>query len=405
MSKLNSVVIVGAGLAGANTAFALREHGFDGRVTVVGDEPEWPYERPPLSKTYLRAEEPLDKAYVRPAVEYERQRIDLRRGVRATAIDVARRRLTTDGGTLEFDALVLATGAAPRRLEVPGARLSGVHYLRNASDSDALREAAARADSIAVVGGGWIGAEVAASLRQLEHTVTLITSRPRPLEHVLGAQIAEVYRDVHREHGVRIVTGRVVALEGGERVSGVTVADGTRVAADLVVVGAGAIPRIDLARDAGLDIADGAVVVDERLRTSAAGIFAAGDIATAWSPRYGRLVHVEHWDNAIRQGGLVAENILGADAAYERVPYFYSDQYDVGMEYRGLTSEWDRVVVRGDIGAREFHAFWLERGHVAAAMNVNLWDDGDELQALVESNAFVDPDSLADPGVPLANAA
>lgn len=402
MDKIQNVVIVGGGLAGANAAFALRERGYDGRVTLIAEEHLYPYERPPVSKGYLRGEDAIDKAYVRPPADYEANRIDLLRGTRATELDVNNSVVATTHGRLSYDALVLATGAAPRRLEVPGSELARIDYLRDLGDADALRAAAAQAESIVVIGGGWIGAEVAASLRELDRPVTFLTSRPRPLEHVLGQEIADVYRAVHLEHGVRFLSGRVASVEGRQRVSAVVTADGRRVPADLVVVGIGAAPRIDLAVRAGLRVDDHSVAVDEFLRTSVPNVYAIGDVARSWNPRYGRALHLEHWDNAIEQGKAAAANILGAEIAYDRVPYLYSDQYDLGMEYRGLAPEWDEVVVRGDLDAREFHAFWLVHGRVAAAMNVNLWDDGDELQALVASNVTVDVGRLADASVPLA---
>jgi 3-phenylpropionate/trans-cinnamate dioxygenase ferredoxin reductase component len=280
-----------------------------------------------------------------------------------------------------------------------------VHYLRTAADADALREAAAGATSIAVIGGGWIGSEVAASLRQLGHDVTLISNLPRPLERVLGPEVAEVYRGLHLEHGVKLVHGHVSGLEGDERVAGVTLADGQRVEADLVVVGVGAVPRTKLALRAGLSTAEGGIAVDEFLRSSVPNIYAAGDVAAAWHPRFGRHLRVEHWDNAIHQGKAVAANILGANEPYVRTPYFYSDQFDLGMEYRGLAPQWGEVVIRGDLAAREFHAFWLADGRVIAAMNANLWDDAEGLQQLVESEGRVDRARLADPTVPLADAA
>jgi len=405
MTQIEHVLIIGGGLSGANAAFALREEGFAGRVTLLADEDEWPYERPPMSKGYLRGEDSIDKALVRTPADYETQRVDLRRGVAATAIDVARKTVTTSEGDIHFDALVLATGAAPRRLDVPGAGLENVLYLRDRADSDALREAASEASEIVVVGGGWIGSEVAASLRQMGRSVTFLTSRERPLEHVLGAQVADVYKQAHLDNGVRLVSGRVARLIGKGGVETVETHDMRRLPADLVLVGVGAAPRIDLADGAGLGIQRAAVAVDERLRTSAPGIYAIGDVASAWNPRYGRSLHLEHWDNAIEQGKAVSKSILGQEVSYNRVPYLYSDQYDLGMEYRGYAPEWDDVVVRGDLQRREFHAFWLQRGRVAAAMNVNLWDDGEDLQSLVESRAFVDTGRLADAEVPLVAAA
>ncbi len=406
MYKLDAVVIVGGGLAGATAAFALRDHGFSGQVTLVGEEEAVPYERPPLSKGYLRGEEPMEEAQVRPLAEYEAEGIELWRGRRAVTLDPIARRLNLDDGTdLTYDALLIATGAAPRQLVATQAYLGGVHYLRTLADADALRVAAAGAAAIAVVGGGWLGSEVAASLRQMGYDITLISNLPRPLGRVLNPEVAEVYRGLHAEHGVRLVHGHVAALEGESFVSAVRLADGQRVDADLVVVGVGAVPRTKLALRAGLQTEHGGIAVDEYLRSSVPNIYAAGDVAAAWHPRFGRHLRLEHWDNAIHQGKAVAANILGANEPYAHTPYFYSDQFDLGMEYRGFAPEWGEVVIRGDLAAREFHAFWLADGRVIAAMNANLWDDADELQQLVESKERIDRARLSDPTVPLADAA
>jgi 3-phenylpropionate/trans-cinnamate dioxygenase ferredoxin reductase component len=406
MTLPSSVVIAGGGLAGANAAFALRELGHEGRIVLVSEEVEPPYERPPLSKGYLRGELSLEQAFVRPVADYESQGIELLGGRRAITLDSASRELNLDDGTnLAYDALVITTGSAPRQFRSTGAPATGIHYLRRAADADALRAAASAATSIAVVGGGWIGSEVAASLRELGHAVTLISDTPRPLERVLGPEVAEVYRQLHLEHDVRLVEGTVDDVEGSPQVSGVRLGDGRRVAADLVVFGIGAVPRLELAHRAGLTMAEGGIAVDEYLRTSVPSIHAAGDVAAAWHPRYGQHLRIEHWDNAIHQGRAVAANILGAHEAYVRTPYFYSDQFDLGMEYRGHAPRWGRVVIRGDLAAREFHAFWLADGRVIAAMNANRWDDGDALLQLVESEVRVDPERLADASLPLADAA
>ncbi len=405
MATPRSILIVGGGLAGATTAFALRKRGFAGRLAIVGEEDSPPYERPPLSKTYLRAESPLAEAYVRDEDAYPAQEIELLRGRRAVSLDPARRRVTLDDGMRrEYGALVLATGAAPRQLEVPGRDLEGVRTLRTAADADAIRVAATGAGPIAVIGGGWIGSEVAASLSQLGHPVTMVMSRERPLEHVLGPDVAEAYRAIHLEHGNQLVRGRVTALVGRGRIEGVQLGDGQVVPADLVVVGIGATPRIELAAGAGLTIADDGIAVDEHLR-AAPGIYVVGDVAAAWHPRYGRRVRVEHWDNAIRQGRAVAATIMGGRAPYERVPYFYSDQFDLGMEYRGFAPRWDQVVVRGDLPGRAFLAFWLLAGHVVAAMNANRWDDADTLERMVAADRAVAPERLADAAAPLEDAA
>lgn len=406
MTMLDSIVIAGGGLAGATAAFALREAGFDGRIILVSQEQSAPYERPPLSKGYLRGESTLDQALVRPLPEYDAHGIELLRGRRAVTLDPTFRQLNLDDGTnLTFGALLIATGAAPRHLGSTPVSLPGVHYLRNAEDADAIRTAAASANKIAVIGGGWVGSEVAASLRQLGHDVTLISALPRPLERVLGPEVAEVYRQLHAEHRVRLVQGHVSFLRGTRSVAEIRLSDGHGVPADMVVIGVGAVARLQLAMRGGLETTDGGIAVDEYLRTSVPNIYAAGDVAAAWQPRFGRHIRTEHWDNAIGQGKTAAANILGANEPYVRMPYFYSDQFDLGMEYRGYAPGWDKVVMRGDLAKREFLAFWLADDRVIAAMNANVWDQGDELQRLVESEERVDVARLADPVIPLAEAA
>ena len=391
MKQLESAVIVGGGMAGANAAFTLRKLGYQGRVVIVNSETELPYERPPLSKDYLRGESPLEKAYVRPAPDYDAENIELLAGRTATAIDVADHSVELDdGSSLTYGALVLATGSEPRTVDLRDVDPSAVHYLRTVADADRIRSAAREAKSATVIGGGWIGSEVAASLRQMGLDVTLLSRTRRPLERVLGPEIADVYRQLHEDNGVRIVQGDAGAAPLG---------------ADIVVAGVGATPRLELARRAGLRIRGGGLIVDEFLRTSVSDIYAIGDIASAWHRRLRRHIRVEHWDNAKRQGRAVAATIVGHGEPYERTPYFYSDQFDLGMEYRGFAPRWDQVVVRGDLTAREFDAFWLGDGKVIAAMNANRWDDAKELAAIVESGLPVDPHRLADQSISLEEAA
>jgi 3-phenylpropionate/trans-cinnamate dioxygenase ferredoxin reductase subunit len=385
---VDRAVIIGAGLAGASAAFALREAGFEGAVTLLGDERHQPYERPPLSKGYLRGEERAEKAHVRPALDYADAGIALRLGARAVTIDRTDHAVRlADGTVLPYDRLLLGTGAAPRNLAVPGADLPGVMTLRTLDDADAIRTAAEHAERVVVVGGGWIGSEVAASLRQLGRQVTLVVNGSQPLERVLGREVATIYGKLHRDNGVEILSGRVTGIEGASRVTGVRLERGTVLPAQLVVAGVGAVPRLELARRAGLAISGDGVAVDERLRSSDPSIFAAGDIAAAWHPRYERRLRVEHWDNAREQGAAAARNMLGADEPYTRVPYFYSDQFDLGMEYRGYAPDWDEVLLSGDVDRREFLAFWIRDGRVVAGMNANLWDAAAGVAALVERQA------------------
>ena len=394
-------VIVGASLAGAKAAETLRDEGFDGRVVLLGSESERPYERPPLSKDYLRGEAD-DKPYVHPADFYAEHEIELRTDTEVERIDPGAAEVSLAGGeTLAFDKLLLATGAEPRRLALPGAELDGVLHLRSLADSEAISERIAAGATLVTIGGGWIGAEVAASARQKGCEVTILDMAQLPLERVLGPELGAIYRDVHSDHGVSFVGGVTIeAIEGTDRVTGVRLAGDRRIDADAVLVGVGVEPRVELAKAAGLEV-DNGVLVDEHLQTSAPGVFAAGDVANALHPLYGDRIRVEHWANALEQGPAAARNMLGRDAPYDRVPYFFSDQYDVGMEYAGHATDWDEVVFRGDTAGREFIAFWLKGDAVVAGMNVNIWDVNEHLQALARARRPVDRGRLADPDVPL----
>ena len=394
-------VIAGASLAGAKAAETLREEGFDGRVVLIGDEPERPYERPPLSKEYLRGEAD-SKPYVHDASFYAEHDIELRTGTNVERIDPAASQVHLAGGeSLAFDRLLLSTGARPRRLSLPGAELDGVMYLRAVEDSDAIRRRIDAGGRLVTIGAGWIGAEVAASARQRGCDVTILEMTELPLERVLGPELGAFYRDVHADNGVRFVGGAAVeAIEGDGRAEAVRLADGRRFDADFVVAGIGVEPRVELGAAAGLAI-DNGVVCDERLRTSAENVYAAGDIANAMHPLYGARLRVEHWANALNQGPHAARTMLGSEAPYDQVPYFFSDQYDVGMEYAGYAAEWDEVVFRGDPASREFIAFWLKDERVMAGMNVNVWDVTDQIQALIAAQRPVDRARLTDRDVAL----
>jgi 3-phenylpropionate/trans-cinnamate dioxygenase ferredoxin reductase component len=402
MTSDQTFVIVGASLAGAKAAETLRAEGFDGRLVLVGAEDERPYERPPLSKDYLRGEVDREKVYVHAEGFYAEHDIELRLGRTAVSLDTAGAELALDDGErLGYDRLLLATGAEPRALSIPGAQLDGVVYLRSVADCDALRRRLDRGGAVVVIGAGWIGSEVAASARQRGLEVTVIEPMIVPLERVLGREVGAVYRDIHRDHGVQMLLGTgVEAFEGDIAVERVRASDGRAVECDFVVVGVGVQPRTGLAAQAGLAI-DNGILVDEHLRTSAPGVFAAGDVANAHHPFYGEPIRVEHWANALHQGPAAARAMLGHPEVYDRLPYFFSDQYDVGMEYAGFARAWERVVFRGDPVTREFIAFWLVEARIVAGMNVNVWDVTDAIQRLISERVAVDDRRLADPGVAL----
>jgi 3-phenylpropionate/trans-cinnamate dioxygenase ferredoxin reductase component len=402
MTPKQTFLIVGASLTGAKAAETLRAEGFDGRLVLIGAENDRPYERPPLSKEYLRGEAARDKVYVHDEGFYAEQDIELRLSRTAVSLDPQTRELALDDGErLRYDRLLLATGAEPRRLAIAGGDLPGVMYLRSVQDSDALRERLDQGGSVVVVGAGWIGAEVAASARQRGLDVTLVEPAAVPLARVLGQEVGAVYRDVHADHGVQLCLGTgVEAIEGDGTVERVRTSDGRDLACDFVVVGIGVTPRVELASQAGLAVNDG-VLVDGRLESSAPGVYAAGDVANAHHPFYGERIRVEHWANALNQGPAAARSMLGGTEAYDRLPYFFSDQYDVGMEYSGFAREWDRVVFRGDAAAREFIAFWVAGDRVVAGMNVNVWDVADPIRRLIQERVAVDDARLADTDVPL----
>lgn len=402
MIGTTQIVVVGAGLAGARAVETLRDEGFDGSVVLVGEEPVRPYERPPLSKDVLQRAKSADEVFVHDEDWYDTHDVDLRAGTRVTALDVDGRTVELgDGSALRYDRLLLATGSSARPLRVPGGDLPGVHRLRTLADAQDLDAALKSASRVVVVGSGWIGTEVAASARTLGRDVTLVGRGTHPLERVVGAEVGAVYGDLHRDHGVRLVMGTdVESLRGAGRVEEVRTSGGQVLPCDLLVAGVGASPRVELAEAARLSVNDG-IRTDQRLHTSANWVYAAGDVAAAWHPIFRRRLRVEHWANAGDQGRLAARNMLGAGVTYERIPYFYSDQFDIGMEYSGYAPEWDEIASRGNPAQREFVAFWLHDRRVVAGMNVNVWDVAKPIQELVASGRVVDPVKLTDPRIPL----
>jgi 3-phenylpropionate/trans-cinnamate dioxygenase ferredoxin reductase subunit len=416
MADERTFVIVGASLAGAKAAEALREEGFAGKVILIGEETERPYERPPLSKGHLQGKEGArEKAFVHPPEWYAEHDVDLRLATRVTHLDPAAHSVTLDGvDELRYDRLLLTTGSRVRTLSVPGADLTGVRYLRTIDESDALLEHLRSADHVVVIGAGWIGLETAAAARGHGADVTVVEMAALPLQRVLGDEVAAIFADLHRANGVTFRFGASAAeFRGtGGRLTSVVLADGTELPADVAVVGIGIQPSTELAVDGGLAVEDG-ILVDSALRTSAEDVFAAGDVVNLNHPLLGRRVRVEHWANALNGGKSAAQALLGQDVSYDRVPYFFSDQYDLGMEYSGYAAPggYDRVVFRGEASivdgkAPECVVFWTKDGRVLAGMNINVWDVTDDIQALVRAGyagRAVDLDRLADPDVPLGD--
>jgi 3-phenylpropionate/trans-cinnamate dioxygenase ferredoxin reductase component len=401
-TKSATFVIVGGGLAGAKAAEALRDKNFDGEVVLFAAEHHLPYERPPLSKEYLAGKKKLDEFTPHTADWYRDQHVDLRLGTPATSVHSHGHLVELpDGSTLHYDKLLLATGSAPRRPPIPGADADRVHYLRTVDDSDALNAALTKESSLAIVGGGWIGLEVAADARQRGTNVTVVEAAELPLLGALGREAAEVFATLHREHGVDLRLGATVEeiTTADGAATGLRFGDGSTVAADAVLVAVGAAPNSDLALGAGLTMgADGGVLVDPTLRTSDPDIYAVGDIASAQHPLYDTRIRTEHWANALKQPAVAVAGMLGDPTEYDELPYFFTDQYDLGMEYVGYSAGYEKAVFRGDVDGREFVVFWLDgENRVLAGMNVNIWEGLDDIKALIRSQSPVDPDRLADP--------
>jgi len=409
MASRERVVLIGGGLTTARAAESLREAGFDGEVVVLAEERRLPYERPPLSKGYLIGADPASVVYPHDAAWYRDHDVDVRPGVRATAVDPSAHTVRTSGSDAEdeplrYDRLLIATGSSPRRFDGPGAGLRGVHTLRRLPDSTRLRTAFRAGDRrVVVVGGGWIGLEAAAAAREYRNEVTVLV-RGVPLASAIGPELGTMFQRMHEEHGVAVRTGTGVSALRGEqgRVAGVVLGTGEEVPADLVLFGIGATPNVELAASAGLTV-DNGIVTDAAFRTSADDVYAAGDVANSFNPRLGHWLRVDHWANALNGGALAGRSIAGETVTYDDIPYFFTDQYDLGMEYSGYgeLAAGAELVLRGDLDAREFIAFWLADGRVVAGMNVNVWDVNEIVQRLIRSERVVSREELADPGVPL----
>ena len=405
MTTSSTFAIVGGGLAGAKAAEALRDNDFDGHVVLFAAEEHLPYERPPLSKEYLAGKKELGDFTVASSAWYRDHHVELQLGTEVSAIDPRAHTVSLpDGSAVRYDKLLLATGSRPRRPPIPGADAEDVHVLRTVDDADALKSALAEGSSLAVVGGGWIGLEVAAGARDRGVNVTVVEMAELPLMAALGREVGEVFAALHRQHGVDLRLGASVQeiTTAGGKATGLKLADGSTVDADAVLVAVGAAPNTALAEQAGLALGDGGVLVDSSLRTSDPDIFAVGDIAAAEHPLFGVRIRTEHWANALKQPAVAAAGMLGKAEEYTELPYFFTDQYDLGMEYTGYAPDYERVVFRGNVDGREFVAFWLDRDNrVLAGMNVNIWDVLDDVKSLIRSRAPADPDRLADPQQPL----
>jgi 3-phenylpropionate/trans-cinnamate dioxygenase ferredoxin reductase component len=407
MNNKPSFIIVGGGMAGAIAAQTLREEGFDGSITLLSQEPNLPYERPPLSKDYLQGNADRDSIFVHPESWYAEHAVELSLGGAVTSLDPAARTVATTTGTqLRYDKLLLTTGSKPRRLDLPGADLDGVYYLRNVEDSERIKIKFSSAKRAVIIGGGWIGLETAAAARAAGLDVTILVSGDLPLQHVLGSEVAPIFAELHRSHGVDL-RYRTTAVELTGRhgtVTGAKLSDGSPIDADMIIIGIGAIPRIELAAAADLKI-DNGIVVDEHLRTSDPDIFAAGDIAHAYNPRLGRHTRVEHWANARRQGAVAAKSMLGQDALDLRPSYFFTDQYDLSMEYTGDIGPagYDQVIFRRHADTGQLIVFWLYEQRVQAGMNINIWDVAEDIEQLIKSARPINANDLADPAIPLAS--
>ena len=412
MASSTTFVIIGGGLAGAKAVEALRDTGFDGQLLLFAAEKHLPYERPPLSKEFLAGKKSLEDFTVQNSDWYRDNRVDLRLGAPVSSVDARGHTVgLPDGTTVTYDKLLLATGSDPRRPPIPGSDADGVHYLRTYDDAVALNSVLTEGSSLAVVGAGWIGMEVAAGARQRGVTVSVVEAAKQPLVAALGETVGEVFANLHREHGVDLrleaQVEEITRASGAEgSATGLRMRDGSTIASDAVLVAVGAKPNVELAERAGLSMgsdSQGGVLVDASLRTSDPDIYAVGDIAAAEHPLFGTRIRTEHWANALKQPAVAAAGMLGNPGEYAELPYFFTDQYDLGMEYVGHAPSFERVAFRGDVAGREFVAFWLDSDNrVLAGMNVNIWDVLDDVKALIRSKTPVNVDKLTDPRSPLA---
>jgi 3-phenylpropionate/trans-cinnamate dioxygenase ferredoxin reductase subunit len=402
---ISTVIVIGGGQAGAQAVDTLRRAGFTGRLVLICDEPELPYQRPPLSKKYLSGELPAERLLFKHLAFYEEHRIELRLATRVARLHLERKQVElADGEKLAYDRLILCLGAGPRRLSCPGADLTGVHYLRGLADAGAMRTAFKDGARVVVIGGGYIGLETAATCRKLGCEVTVLEMADRVMNRVVAPRVSQYFAEEHRAHGINLSCDtRVTRLEGNGAVERVVCVDGSQYAADVVVVGVGAIASTALASDAGLNC-DNGIVVDEYCRTSDAAVFAAGDCTNHPSPRYGRRVRLESVDNAFEQAKAAAMNVLDKPTVHDRVPWFWSDQFDSKLLIVGLSQDYDRQVLRGDPATRSFSVCYLKARELIAVEAINHSQDYMAARKLIADRALMNLDKLPDPSTPLKEA-
>jgi 3-phenylpropionate/trans-cinnamate dioxygenase ferredoxin reductase component len=399
-------VIVGASLAGGTAAATLREEGFDGRVILIGEELTPPYERPPLSKEYFRGEVPFADALVRPEDFYASNAIETRFGTRAKRMDPIDKTIElSDADRIHYDKLLIATGSRNRRFPIPGLDLEGIYDLRTIEDCDRIKKETSPGRRAAVVGMGFIGSEVASSLRQMAVDVVAVEGSKFPLARVLGEDVGHVMEHIHRDHGVEMIfEDRVSGFEGTDHVECVVTQGGRRIDCDFAVVGVGVEPVTELVTGTGIDV-DNGIVVDEYCRTNIDGIFAAGDVTNHYHPVFRQRMRVEHWHNALNQGAAAARNMMGRASVYDEIHWFWSDLYDHNLQYAGFHRGWDELVVRGSMENRDFIAFYVKEGIVAAAVGMNRGRDVRRTMSLIRQRTVADPSQLADDDLDLRSIA
>ena len=402
MANIASYVIVGAGIAGNAAAETLRKQGFEGEVHLVGAEPHRPYDRPPLSKEFLSGSKEQDKLFFKPEDFYAEHSIQLHLGTEATALDPTSKTLTlADGSSLRFDKLLLATGSRVRTLPIPGSELEGIHYLRTIDDSQAIARSMNSASRVVIVGAGFIGSEVAAVCKTAGLEVTVLEIQPQPMAHILGEEMGAIYANLHTSRGIdlRLQEG-ISGIRGSSRAEQVTTDQGNAIDCDFVVIGVGIAPDTALAESAGLEV-DRGILVDEHCQTSHPDIYAAGDVANWFHPGLGHRLRVEHWDNALNQGAAAAKSMLGAPEPYSPTLYFWSDQYDLSIQYLGHATEWDEIAVRGNPDEEKFTAFYLKDGLVHGALVVNNFRDIRPTRTLIGQKTPITAASLSDESINL----